>query len=235
MALSITRYLTFGEFKLENMQVGAYGWNYKDWHNHFYPEDLPVDWRLDYYANTYRVVMVPEKQWLQWQENDVEDCLEAVEGDFYFYLEICLSSLLEDNRAAVMSRLEEISESMNERFAGTILFDNIKASQITSEQKQTLVNDLLAKELKNLKVTLVSSKVSLTGWQWSYDKWICSGEPCAVIESLTSDGKAQAALLKAFEHSLSASNKAAPLFVKDEKLSMTELNNLKTIAEILGY
>lgn len=31
----------------------------KDWIEQFYPEDLPVDWRIDYYANEYRSLFVP--------------------------------------------------------------------------------------------------------------------------------------------------------------------------------
>lgn len=30
-----------------------------DWIEQFYPEDLPEDWRLDYYANEYRNLFVP--------------------------------------------------------------------------------------------------------------------------------------------------------------------------------
>lgn len=30
-----------------------------DWIEHYYPDDLPVDWRLDFYANEYRTLFVP--------------------------------------------------------------------------------------------------------------------------------------------------------------------------------
>lgn len=222
------------------MQVGAYGWNYADWHNNFYPEDLPEDWRLDFYANTYRVVMVPESEWLAWQQDDVEENLEAVEGDFYFYLEITLSSISEtvlnsENKQYVISRLIQVSEQMQTRFAGVVLIDDIEEANVSNQQKQAELDTLLSTELKGYKVTLVSPFISLPGWQWSYENWTCSGEPCAVIAKLSADGKAQASMVKLFEESLPLENKAAPVIVRDVNLSMVELNNLKTITEILGF
>lgn len=39
--------------------LGCYDWDHPDWVPGFYPEDLPADWRLSYYANEHRVVLVP--------------------------------------------------------------------------------------------------------------------------------------------------------------------------------
>ena len=163
---------------MENMQVGAYGWDYADWHKNFYPEDLPEDWRLDFYANTYRVVLVPEAKWLKWQLDDVEEALEAVEGDFYFYFEVNLSSLIDaslssENQEFMTSRLIQINEQMQDRFAGVVLIDEVAEQSLSNEQKQAEIDTLMSTELKGYKVTLVSQSISLPGWQWSYENRTC--------------------------------------------------------------
>ena len=37
----------------------ARDWEHPAWNQEFYPDDLPEDWRLSYYANEFPVVLVP--------------------------------------------------------------------------------------------------------------------------------------------------------------------------------
>ncbi|HKK06173.1 MAG TPA: hypothetical protein VKA50_10035 [Gammaproteobacteria bacterium] len=39
--------------------IGSRGWQHAGWQDSFYPDDLPPEWRLTYYANEFRVVLVP--------------------------------------------------------------------------------------------------------------------------------------------------------------------------------
>jgi len=39
--------------------IGSRDWEHVPWQETFYPHDLPADWRLTYYANEFRVVLVP--------------------------------------------------------------------------------------------------------------------------------------------------------------------------------
>lgn len=39
--------------------IGSRDWEHVSWEDSFYPDDLPADWRLTYYANEFRVVLVP--------------------------------------------------------------------------------------------------------------------------------------------------------------------------------
>ncbi len=46
--------------------IGAAGWQHTQWGNEvFYPEDLPEDWYLSFYANEFPLVLVPESDWLE--------------------------------------------------------------------------------------------------------------------------------------------------------------------------
>lgn len=62
--------------------IGARDWNHEGWWGTFYPEDLPPEWRLTYYANEYRAVLAPPSVWReadpkQWQD-DTPDTLRFV-------------------------------------------------------------------------------------------------------------------------------------------------------------
>lgn len=45
--------------------IGACGWEHPGWQGTFYPDDLPEDWRLGFYANLHPVVWVPADAWLE--------------------------------------------------------------------------------------------------------------------------------------------------------------------------
>lgn len=63
------------------LRVGCYGWQWPQWAGKFYPEDLPEDWQLDFYANYFRTVLVPQNQWLQWDSEVCEERIESVSLD----------------------------------------------------------------------------------------------------------------------------------------------------------
>ncbi|VAW71710.1 hypothetical protein MNBD_GAMMA10-1611 [hydrothermal vent metagenome] len=71
---------------VESIKLGACGWNHAHWQGGFYPDDLPLDWRLSYYSNEFSAVLLTEKQW---RENFLQ--LEALAFDvdehFGFYLQ----------------------------------------------------------------------------------------------------------------------------------------------------
>ncbi|HED34387.1 MAG TPA: hypothetical protein ENJ08_09265 [Gammaproteobacteria bacterium] len=71
---------------LQTIRLGACGWNYPHWQAGFYPDDLPQDWRLSYYANEFSAVLLPEKQW---RTDAVEpgEWAYDVTDNFRFYLQ----------------------------------------------------------------------------------------------------------------------------------------------------
>lgn len=48
------------EFRL---LVGARDWQRPDWNGDYYPDDLPSDWQLAYYANDFNAVLLPQSRW----------------------------------------------------------------------------------------------------------------------------------------------------------------------------
>ncbi|RLJ22064.1 ABC transporter permease [bacterium endosymbiont of Escarpia laminata] len=64
----------------------AVGWDHPAWQGSFYPDDLPEDWRLTYYANEVPGVLLPQTLWCKADEAQVESWIDDVEEGFRFYL-----------------------------------------------------------------------------------------------------------------------------------------------------
>jgi hypothetical protein len=71
----------------ESMLVGARGWDYPGWHGGFYPEELPEDWRLTYYNNLLRAVLVPGEAWSSATADTVRGWAEDTDASFRFVVE----------------------------------------------------------------------------------------------------------------------------------------------------
>ena len=69
------------------VEVAAYGWLGTDWAS-AYPEDLPEEWRLEYYANCYRAVIVPYRDWESQEEETLRVWLEETPAEHAFYWEV---------------------------------------------------------------------------------------------------------------------------------------------------
>ncbi|MCB1902616.1 MAG: hypothetical protein KDI18_00590 [Gammaproteobacteria bacterium] len=73
--------------------VGARGWDHAGWHGIFYPDDLPVDWRLSYYANEFAGVLVPEAVWRAADPVEIKHWCGDVADGFLFFLETAVTPL----------------------------------------------------------------------------------------------------------------------------------------------
>lgn len=74
------------------IDIGSVGWEHDDG---FYPDDLPSDWRLAYYANAHRAVWVPESAWLGEALPDTAVWREDVNEAFGFVV------VLDERHAAI--------------------------------------------------------------------------------------------------------------------------------------
>jgi len=96
---------------IENsIRVGACGWDHLQWQGTFYPDDLPEDWRLNYYANEYSTVLVGEADWRSHLDTLGEWIDEVPEG-FRFYLQSSMDNPPE---------LAQIKVQLGKSFAGIL-------------------------------------------------------------------------------------------------------------------
>ncbi|MET0024770.1 MAG: hypothetical protein ABW085_10945 [Sedimenticola sp.] len=68
--------------------IGARDWEHPAWCGDFYPDDLPEDWRLTYYANEFMSVLLPAERWVDAREEAVEEWCDSVHDRFTFFLEL---------------------------------------------------------------------------------------------------------------------------------------------------
>lgn len=69
------------------LEIAAYGWQGLEWEG-LYPEDLPPEWRLDYYGNEFSAIVVPASDWQAVSIDEANQWLEEVPHGFRFFWEI---------------------------------------------------------------------------------------------------------------------------------------------------
>lgn len=117
------------------LETGALGWQHEAWNNSYYPEDLPEDWRLDYYSHHFNFVVIKEHEWRNVARGDVDQWLDDVDDSFFFYLSVDTGGL----DAGVLDQLRLIEAGLGERLSGILLTGVMQG-----------VADVLATELTRL-------------------------------------------------------------------------------------
>lgn len=201
---------------MDNLQIGSLGWLHESWIGSFYPDDMPEEWRLDYYSNVYRIVLVPESEWVRWDDEAIEELEESVEPGFKFYFQV--QDELSGDKVKQFNLIENA------------LLGFIKGIVLFSEKAENI-----QPRMEGYSVSLVSKTQVLEGWQWATGGYVCSGAPCGVVFDLDSDAKAQAQMIINYVESLPETQKEAPLFVAAEGVDTKMLTDMKTISEFLGY
>lgn len=70
------------------IRLGAFDWRHVSWQGVFYPEDLPEDWQLTYYANVFDAVGLPAQAWLTPSLEVLGAWVADTRPHFRFYLEV---------------------------------------------------------------------------------------------------------------------------------------------------
>jgi Protein of unknown function DUF72 len=94
--------------------VAARGWAHAAWVDSFYPEDLPEDWRLSYYSNEFRAVVVPAADFAAVDPLEVERWAEDTGEDFIVYLEI-------ENQLTDWAAFAQTIKPLGSRLGGILL------------------------------------------------------------------------------------------------------------------
>lgn len=67
--------------------VAACDWMSSSLMSRFYPEDVPQDWYLTWYANFAMAVVLPSARWQKASPLDVSEWLDQTQENFWFYLQ----------------------------------------------------------------------------------------------------------------------------------------------------
>ncbi|EHQ51377.1 hypothetical protein ECTPHS_01714 [Ectothiorhodospira sp. PHS-1] len=95
------------------LDFGVRDWEHPAWLAQFYPDDLPASWRLSYYANEFRAVLVPRERRLAAGEAGMRVWRDEVSRGFRFYLE-----LSPEDDAVVPARAEAV---LGDHLAGYVM------------------------------------------------------------------------------------------------------------------
>lgn len=186
------------------LRAGAIGWQHRAWLDGFYPEDLPEDWQLGYYANEFSTVLVPTEIYQSSEPAGLaEHWLDDVSDSFVFYLQWPESALARD-RASVLAEL------LGTRCGGLISQQpvslNAGADVYSFEHRDNAHRIWTPEQDGGAGVGLVTlGGTEIRTWR----HW-----------------------LERFQHSSGGHLKA--LFVSDADVNMAGLQQLKTLVELMG-
>jgi hypothetical protein len=68
--------------------VAAWGWDHAAWVGPFYPPDMPAEWRLAFYANAFRAVLVPAPALAAASREEVASWAADAPAPFAFHVEV---------------------------------------------------------------------------------------------------------------------------------------------------
>jgi len=187
-----------------------------NWDRDFFPEDLPEDWRLGYYANEYPGILVPAAIWAQ--SPDVEGWVEDVPEVFEFHFQI---------RAAMpdesLARLIQAAEILGPRLKGLLLDSG------NSEGYDVLMERLAAIS-SGRKLSVMSPYLELPlCWQPDTEAGLACGPGLIGFESDMPPRQLRA-LVEAY--ATATVDEGPILFVK---APVTVLETLNTLLDLMGH
>ncbi len=122
----------------DRIETGSLGWTHAAWDNDYYPEDLPEDWRLDYYSHHFQFVLMQTDEWLHVSQGDIQQWLEDVNETFTFFLAIRPEAI----DSAAIEQIGNIKAGLGDRLCGLVILqvdDSLPESIIKSLTELTTV------------------------------------------------------------------------------------------------
>ena len=191
------------------------GWDHSGWTGLFYPEDLPREWRLTYYANEFRGVLLPFRSWITARRQNLADWADDVHEGFQFYLEL---KQMEDLQAC-----QERVLPLGKNFTGFVL-DKTEPLNLAGRppwwNEEAGQSVLFANRLTDLTLPAHSDAGSRTVFRI----------PC---EELTDMMQQRKLLEQAVEWAADGSQ--VLLFLEGDPPSVEKIRNLKLLAQFLGF
>jgi hypothetical protein len=103
-----------------DFDVAARGWDHHGWDGEFFPLDLPREWRLTFYANHFRSVLVPGRMLLRAESTNLAEWFADTPEEFRFFLEITVRLVARFRSDGVTALLRWL-EPLRGRIGGLLL------------------------------------------------------------------------------------------------------------------
>jgi hypothetical protein len=193
----------------------AVGLDAPDWDRDFFPEDLPKDWRLGYYANEFPGILIPSSTLNEaWEAEDwLDDVPEAFE--FYFLLSAELSD-------GALASCIHAAEALDDRLKGLLL-------EAEDDQGYSDLLDRLASMIPGRSLSVMSHYQELPRC-WRPD--IEAGTRCGP-GLLELDGEAPPKQLREYIEAFALATEAEEpiLFVR---APVTAMETMNTLLDLMG-
>lgn len=103
------------------LTIGGRGWEHEGWNGLFYPADLPSEWRLAYFANEFRAVLVPSEVWARCTRAQLVQWRADVRNDFRFFIELACDPACMEGLVQVCTRLPDKLDVLGDLVGGLVL------------------------------------------------------------------------------------------------------------------
>ncbi len=126
------------------LRIGTRGWCYPAWAGTFYDADLPPEWRLSWYANHLRSVLIPADGLHQMNPDGVRCWVEDTDPEFRFIAAIDPVRFHPDRREAIVPDLETLVTAFGEQLDALVIDvgDSLSASHRFLEKLRLTFPDL---------------------------------------------------------------------------------------------
>jgi len=94
-----------------DLSIGTYGWEHDEWVGGFYPDDLPDDWRLGYYSNRLKAVLIPYDELRQRSAAEISAWPDDVYAEFRMVIEIEPKAIAEVD--ALVEKLQPVATNID--------------------------------------------------------------------------------------------------------------------------
>lgn len=209
--------------------IGSWGWRHSEWGNDvFYPDDLPEDWQLSYYANEFDLAVVPASYWSADGYGE-DDWLDDVTNTFIFYIDWPFLQLADQ---ADYEKCAQYCQHLGEQVAAVLLNRGIW-QDLSADQQQWF------KAATKDFTVLQYNEGSGSAYSSVYDDQIqAPGEGVLLLhsdatESLRDLGRRLGSLLQNEDQAANGGTNIEHIVLSNEKTDINRLKEVKTLVTLL--
>ncbi|TNF96028.1 MAG: hypothetical protein EP297_10925 [Gammaproteobacteria bacterium] len=100
---------------MSGIRVGALTWEVSEWGESFFPQDLPDEWRLPYYANEFHTVVIDMDSLIQEDIDGLSDMVMDCHEEFRVILK---TTDFKASKNLIQALIDNIDQSGNDCIAG---------------------------------------------------------------------------------------------------------------------
>ena len=212
--------------------IGTRGWDHPHWSGAFYDPELPPEWRLTYYANLLRAVLLPESTGVKLDATLASAWFEDTDVGFRFVVEVSagLVKHVSDHRVGLEGWLKGI------RFLGGQVAAVLVRPSPTNGRLTTVLLDRFCDTVSPIPGCVGPSDLPTgqedcgVGWYPSWQAAQTIGDYMVVL----SDTGDPATLRQLIEWFIAQDLEGAALFMTDRVRGFEHAQQARLIAEMLG-